>query len=166
MEFLFERGNFPNVWGAGNVFIIGKTKSAKTSFAEWVVSNYPEYDLISASGWIKSQFPPTTSDYAAYVQFLSTESERQLSHDPDKCIKYVSSKMQEVFGGMWVVEGVRNPRDFCHMFDYRHDFVFFIENPSHEFGGAFDDGVSVIQEYVQWLSTHMGFDNFDKVVVK
>jgi hypothetical protein len=171
MEFVFEKGLFPDNWCyVRNIFIIGKTKSAKSALADWIETKYPEFCRVQASEWIKAECPWESyqlleDSYPEYVKFLSHLSAKRLKENPDACIDYIKRKYR-IENGMYAIEGIRNPRDFMSLFDPERDMVLFLSNPGHEFDGNFDDGIEVIKGYVEWLAKHMLFANFEGVLVK
>lgn len=139
--------------GNANVFLIGSTKVGKTTLAWTICFETSGIDLVpvQASKWIKEQYNETNfPSYSEYVAFLTKKSREFLTDDPDCAIKRIKQSFNGNGGGC-LIEGVRNPRDFMHLFDYRKDLVVFLSRDGMEIINEFEEGIEVIKQYVKWL---------------
>lgn len=101
-----------------NIFIIGPSRSGKTTLANHFVKK--GYNHIQASKTLKEQYPITRNEeYGKYVSRLTGISKQLLEENPDHFIDYIKFNMIENN----VIEGVRNPRDFCFLYNPNIDKV-------------------------------------------
>lgn len=134
-----------------NIFIVGTTKTGKTSLAKEIEG----YKLISGSEWVKAVFEPSSPDILPgskqYLEEITEFSKGGLMQDPDLCINFIRSKYPIEEGG-FVIEGLRNPRDFVSLFRPHIDTFIAINiavpmvEPT-QFEAA---GVAAINEIVLW----------------
>lgn len=95
-----------------NIFIIGPSRSGKTTLANHLKVN--GYNHIQASKALKNKYPiGTGEEYDKYVLRLTKISNKILQENPDHFIEYIKSNMI----GDNVIEGIRNPRDFCFLYN-------------------------------------------------
>jgi hypothetical protein len=108
-----------------NLFIIGLSQTGKTTMAREAAKTLG-FCVVSASEWVKERYVPTDAEKAdreLYIERISAFSQTQLSIDPDACVSFIRRKYALEQGG-YVVEGLRNPRDFMMLFRPSVDFVF------------------------------------------
>jgi hypothetical protein len=172
MKIHYERDRLPAAtFTSGNLFLLGKTKSGKSLLAERLIGE--RADLVrrlSASEWIRTMTrdQPEGQDHMAYVAFLTAESEKRLRADPLAAVRYMTDFQGMRSAPNWagsIVDGMRNPCDFVHLFRPGRDFALFLSNPAHELDGPFDDGVELIRDYVLWLSRHLSFSAYDRAIL-
>lgn len=113
-----------------NFFVIGKSQVGKTTIAK-KIAHLANYTHVSAGAWARAKF--ATDDR----QELSERSFAALADDPDISLRAITQKYDVPAGGL-VIEGIRNPRDFCALFDPRKDAVISIETPNVEAASAFE----------------------------
>lgn len=139
--------------GEANVFFIGPTKVGKSTLAWTLCFETPDVYLVpvQASKWIKEQYSAASfASYPEYVAFLTQKSRELLAKDPDCAVKRIKQSFN-CCGGGCLIEGVRNPRDFMQLFDYRKDLVVFLSRNGMEVVNEFEEGIEVIKQYVKWL---------------
>lgn len=140
-----------------NIFIVGYSQCGKTTFA----TQFRNFKHVSAGGWtIRFGFDKTDSAYRKKVTEASTAA---LKENPDECINYI----QEAFKtpGNYVVEGMRNPRDFLKVFNPTIDVVIFLKPQDVNISNQFDMGVDIIQNCVAWM-TNCGMISKAQVMVE
>jgi hypothetical protein len=139
----------------GNLFLLGHTKSGKTSVAR-LLEEGAGLVLVSASAWARRGFAAQgglSPEAPGFVEAISAYSAEQLRQNPNACIDDLRARFPLAAGGH-VIEGIRNPRDFAALFDYRHDGVLWLEHAQQrEPASDFERGLSVIAHYLDWLST-------------
>jgi len=124
-----------------NIFLIGPSRSGKTTLARRMVEAHPYLTAASASRWLRERLPSATVDE------LTSEATRVLRAHPDIARDHVRAQMASAPGGC-VIEGIRNPIDFACLFDPRSDAVVFLNGPS---ATSFErDGVAAIRRIVLW----------------
>ena len=128
-----------------NVFVIGKSGSGKSPVSKAISAHY-KIGYISGGGWVRSQFSEDasrqrlTSDMVEYTQ-------SKLRKNPDVGLEYLMSSIE----GPTVIEGLRNPRDFMHVFDPRYDHLVYLQYSRDVVESTFDSGIEVIDSYASWL---------------
>ncbi len=129
------------------LFIIGASGSGKTT-----LTNLFYYrDKISASGWIESKFPEE------YKNRLNDKSRKDitkksldsLKEDPNICINYIRN--HNLNYNDFIIDGIRNPRDFISLFDCNKDTVIFLRRLATPAANSFETGIYVIENYINWL---------------
>lgn len=105
-----------------NVFIIGPSRSGKTTLSQKMIKD--GYNHIQASKALKIKYPQNNDEkYTDYVSRLSSISKDLLVDEPNFFIDYIRSNMKDVN----VIEGIRNPRDFCFLYNPNIDRVILTE---------------------------------------
>lgn len=102
------------------IFICGFSRSGKTHLAQ-LLSESLGLKYTSASGWLKRidevrAEKATDETKQEYIERLTEMSMDILAQDPDVCIDWIGKKID-------IVEGIRNPRDFAHLFDAGEDVL-------------------------------------------
>lgn len=124
-----------------NIFLIGPSRSGKTTLARRLVEAHPYLTAVSSSRWLRDRLPSATVDE------LTSEATRVLRAHPSIARDHVRAQMASASGGC-VIEGIRNPIDFSCLFDPRSDAVVFLNGPS---ATSFErDGVAAIRRIVLW----------------
>lgn len=135
-----------------NLFVIGLTKIGKSPLAAHLARALG-LAAISGSEWVKARYTPRADNMTAYVAELTSYTCRTLAVDPDACVDFIRGKY-EVNKGGYVVEGLRNPRDFTLLFRPDVDIVLFLEFARNEFQPTrFEErGVAAIHANVEWMT--------------
>lgn len=134
-----------------NIFVIGLSKVGKTPLSDQLANPFG-FTRVSASEWIRSTFVPTNPENA--LAEITAASQERLQQDPDVCVKFITSKYNVIEHGGFVIEGLRNPRDFILLFRPERDFVLFVTHPNNPLAPtAFETaGVGVIRSTVDWMA--------------
>jgi hypothetical protein len=136
-----------------NLFVLGHSRAGKTSVAEKIAAELG-WARVSASDWARAGYAAAAlpdADPSTFVARITAWSMARLREDPDVCVTYVRSRHRLEDGG-FVIEGIRNPRDFIHLSDPRHDAAVILHNGAVA-GAAtpFETGISVIASYLRWV---------------
>jgi hypothetical protein len=133
-----------------NIFVIGLSKVGKTPLADQLAASFG-FTRVSASEWIRSTFVP--KDPVNALAEITAASQERLQADPDVCVRFITEKYNVVELGGFVLEGLRNPRDFALLFRPERDFVLFVTHPNNTLAPtAFETaGVGVIRSTVDWM---------------
>ncbi|MEK7546147.1 MAG: hypothetical protein AAB554_03680 [Patescibacteria group bacterium] len=133
------------------IFVIGASRSAKTPFAERVAARLG-VPRIGASEWFRKHLPDSESaDRQAFVERITRFSIGVLRRDPDVNVRHLRAAYDLEAGS--VIEGVRNPHDFVHLFDPRADRVVFLECDECDVARTvFEGGIGVIEAYLSHLA--------------
>lgn len=145
--------------GNRNLFIIGTTKTGKTTLSRMVSEK-----VISMSQWVKETFQPTNPDN--YLEEITRYSQDKLASNPDACVDFVKATYHIQDGG-FVIEGARNPRDFALLFRPGKDLVvrlYYTE--SVQPSGFESDGLAAIDTYLEWLIKYGLMPKVDLLPIK
>ncbi len=133
-----------------SLFVLGRSRTGKTPFAAQVALalGCPH---VMASEWVRRRFPPATfPDRQSLVDALTRFSVEELKRNPRACVDYIRARHD--LDRFNVVEGVRNPHDFVHLFDPRRDAAVFLEHTANDLRPtAFEGGLAVIRAYLDYL---------------
>src|SRR5262249_55896973 len=133
-----------------SLFVLGRSRTGKTPFAAQVALalGCPH---VMASEWVRKRFPPANfPDRQALVDALTRFAVEELKRDPKACVEYI--RRHHDLGRFNVIEGVRNPHDFVHLFDPRQDTALFLEHTANDLRPtAFEGGLAVIRSYLDYL---------------
>ncbi len=105
-----------------NIFIIGRAQSFKTSFSK-ELAKITGFNHIQASSFLREKHPTLGHSPHDAVQ-LSIQAIEDLKEDPFVCINSIKSKLKQNN----IIEGVRNPVDFAHLFNPQTDKIVFLHN--------------------------------------
>lgn len=138
------------------VFVIGLPQSGRTTVAKALAED--NYHYISAIDWIQNTFRPfhhheDKDDYRVEYEnfyFSRLKVNPYLSIDNILDIIDVVGKTNN-----FVIDGILNPKDFFHLFNYNEDVVVFLNrtDPSpdpKDFEGV---AVNVMRDYCLYLAT-------------
>jgi hypothetical protein len=117
-----------------NIFIVGNTKSGKTTLAKKIATKF-NLEHVSASQWFRDNFKGDPSS-PAFVKEISVFSSQTLKANSNLNIEILQPKIVE---GGCVIEGVRNPRDFNALFiPERGDVVIWLYSLSSKHSSVFE----------------------------
>lgn len=133
-----------------NIFVIGMSRVGKTPLADQLAEPI-NFIRISASEWIRDGFVP--KDPANALAEITQASMERLQENPDVCVDFIVSKYDVVKRGGFVIEGIRNPRDFALLFRPERDLVMFLSFPTNTMQPTeFEkQGTAVIRSMVDWM---------------
>lgn len=147
-----------------NVFILGETKTGKTSLANHLAKQFG-LQVVSGSEWVKQRFfpsPKAQEDFNCYVREISAYSVQLLSENPDLCADYIRRKYPIQDGG-FVIEGLRNPLDFSRLFRPNVDVAIILYHKGTPFIHSFEHyGVRAIREVLEWMRENPGIISPDR----
>ena len=133
------------------VFIIGATKSGKTTLAEKLSKKY-NFKHIKASALIRDIFPKNESDFKSKQEF--TEAITKFSLDINRKDPYIVSRYLRTSNNLdqnCIIEGIRNPNDFFELFDIANDKVILLKHENNDLKETeFEKGIEVIKDYLLW----------------
>ncbi|MCC6807334.1 MAG: hypothetical protein IT381_07910 [Deltaproteobacteria bacterium] len=130
------------------IFVLGISATGKTPFAEKLAARL-QISHIKASAWVRRMFPAPVGTKQDHIEAMTKFSTDALKDDPDACLRHV--RAEPGLHGDCVIEGMRNPRDFVHVFDPRTDVAIVLTKRAHDLKATeFETGIEVIKDYVQW----------------
>lgn len=144
----------PLIHSDSKVFIIGNSKSGKTTLADMLSGGA---DFVSASEWVRNIAPCQTENQSKeeYIEFLGKFSVEQLQKDIDIAIKFMQNKLSNNLklpksngNHFQIIEGIRNPRDFAHLYT-KNDLVIFLYKQDNNFISEFEKSISIIQDHLE-----------------
>jgi hypothetical protein len=133
------------------LFVLGPSGAGKTPFARQAAGALG-LQHVMASEWVRRLFPagPPYPDRDAFVRAITHFSVEELRRRPDACVDYIRRHFD--LSRPTVIEGVRNPHDFVHLFDPRQDRAVFLDHLRSELRRtAFEGGLDVIDGYLRFL---------------
>lgn len=150
-----------------NIFIIGPTKSGKTTTAKQLANilKRPEDSVISMSEFFRKAFEDKNVYQNISRDDISKFSLTILQKDININLKYVEEKNKNLGYDQYIYEGFRNPYEFMKLFNPETDFVFFL-NPSSTMTKGFysstfeKTGLATISKNILWLSESFGFNSY------
>ena len=131
------------------LFVLGSSGAAKTPIAR-MLAEALGIAHVGASAWVRRAFPPVIypASRQEQVEAMTRFSIERLRENPRACLDVAGPEMLVPC----VVEGMRNPFDFVHAFDWRTDLVVFVERIDNTLvKTAFEGGLDVIRDYLVWL---------------
>lgn len=160
------------------VFVLGSSGAGKTPIARQLAEALGVRH-VAASAWVRNAFADLqlhvdpkftsagaggggTADRQAVVEAMTRFSIEELRKNPRACLDVAGPEMDVPC----VVEGMRNPFDFVHAFDWRTDLVVFVQRGDNALERtAFEEGLEVIGNYLTWLRK-AGILEGDRVLVR
>jgi hypothetical protein len=136
-----------------NIFIIGSSGSGKSTLAKELSENFG-YQIIEASEDLRKENPrlPGESDQELTIR-LTGISKGILKKDFGYFCDRISEKMQQ---GTSIVVGIRNPFDFCNLFNPNRDMAINIFSLDKEITDFEFHGLIAIQRTINFYETSMG----------
>ncbi|MCA9679356.1 MAG: hypothetical protein H6708_04760 [Kofleriaceae bacterium] len=137
------------------VFVLGRSASGKTPMAQRLAAALG-LAHVPASAWVRARFPGadrrgdgTPATRQAFVEAITRFSTVELARDPFVCLDHLAAHHDLT---ACVIEGVRNPFDFVHLFDPRTDAVVTLAHGNTALTATgFEAGLDVIDAYLAWL---------------
>jgi adenylate kinase family enzyme len=132
------------------IFVLGTSGAGKTPFAE-AIAKASGLTHVKASGWVREKFP--REKYASreeHISMMTCYSTVVLANNPMACVEYIRSSYD--LSEECVIEGIRNPFDFAHLFDPKYDEVVFLKYARNNLPlTVFEEGLEVIGHYLRYL---------------
>lgn len=147
------------------LFVLGASGAGKTPIARQLADALGVRH-VGASAWVRNAFagftPEVGHDRQKMVEAMTRFSIEELRKNPRACLDVAGPEMDVPC----VVEGMRNPFDFVHAFDWRTDLVLFVQRGDNTLERtAFEEGLAVIGDYLSWLNKAAILDR-DRVLVR
>lgn len=141
------------------VFILGLPNSGRTTVAKSLINENNYY--ISAVDWLATTFRDrnkgeSTEDFQSSYNEYYVE---RLKLNPYLIVDNIYDVIEtNKISNHFVIDGIFNPKDFSHLFDYNKDVVVFLNRIDNMTNGKDHDGIgiNVMRDYCLWLAT-MGF---------
>lgn len=131
-------------------FVIGPSRSGKSTLARRVSEKHG-MQLVSAGEWVRRWYLADGDDEVSQrqVEALTDYAVAILRAAPRTSLEYMRENYD--LTRPTVFEGIRNPMDFCGLFDPSRDWVVRLAPRSSEFvPTVFEGGVEVIDAYLRW----------------
>lgn len=134
------------------LFVLGASGAGKTPIARQLADALG-VKHVGASAWVRNAFAgmqlEAGHDRQAVVEAMTRFSLEELKKNPRACLDVAGPEMDVPC----VVEGMRNPFDFVHAFDWRTDLVVFVHRVDNTLERtAFEEGLEIIGNYLSWLN--------------
>lgn len=130
------------------IFVVGCSQSGKTPFSEYI-SIALRCPRVGASEFFRKTFRYSGQlSRQEFTDAITDFSLEVLRRDPDVNVRHLRDRLPNT---LCVVEGVRNPRDFVCLFDYRADRVVYLSCAETDVEETtFGHGVDVIRELTDY----------------
>ena len=138
----------------------GPSRSAKTPIAQRVSVQLGGVH-ISASDWVRQRYAPdfhvvTIADRQRAIEEMTKLSQELLLENPDHCVNHIIQKYPGVLDdpGLFVLEGLRNPRDFSRLIRPNKDMVFILSMIGSPLSPmTFEtEGLAIIEQTINWFA--------------
>lgn len=139
-------------------FVIGYSGAGKTTFCNALCARMSFMRYVSAGAWAVERFAAATN---RAVQLVDKRAERQqitklasdvLAQDPDVATRAVNDALSRCSGTPFVIDSVRNPRDFVLLLNVATDTVVFVNSTNAVPVDAFETyGIAAIHEIVRFM---------------
>jgi len=140
------------------IFILGMPQSGRTTVAK-ALCMAEDYRYIDAYSWIRSMFreiKPGEKE-GLYEDEYHNWFINRLKLKPEMIIDSVHDAMNaynQDEKNIFVIDGIRSPRDFLKLFDYNKDVVIFLNRTGNqaEYRDYEDVGLSAIRDCCFWMA--------------
>jgi hypothetical protein len=130
------------------IFLLGTSQSGKTTLAKRICDEL-SLQHVSASAWVRKNFKKSYEDKQIHIQSMTAFAIDQLKHNPFICIQELQTSYDLNLPS--VVEGIRNPFDFVHLFDTRTDCVIWVKYKNNKLAPTlFEKGLLVVDALLSW----------------
>lgn len=137
------------------VFILGKTKTGKSTLAK-IVEEF-NYTIYEAGAWARQEFSKINTGSTDEFSVEFKENLTQYALNKLKEDSYYSVKKYEEFltknKEKKLIVGVRNPDDFLQMLRKDEKNLVIFINSNKQFEGSlelFEEGLKIIKDYLEW----------------
>jgi len=134
--------------GAGNLFIIGYSGSGKSTLAQRIAA-LRGMQCVSAGQWAREQYLGEHEDSTGMREHITAYAVAVLRSAPRTAVAWIKAHVD--LAQPTVVEGVRNPSDFAHLFRPDTDDVIRLVHRGAAAATSFDLGVDVIDAHLRWM---------------
>jgi hypothetical protein len=136
------------------MFVLGASRTGKTPFARILARalGLQHISLGGASEWARRLYPDAVphTDRESFIRAISRFSLEELRHRPTPRVEYIRGHHD--LTRPTVLEGIRNPHDFVHLFDPRTDWAIFLEHSQPDQPrDPFEGGLVLIGDYLAYL---------------
>lgn len=137
------------------IFIIGTTNSGKSTLAKYI-SNILNAPIISAGAWMKKNYYQAVEETKEnYTKMLTRTSMGFLQKNPNFFLEKIQDEVQKnIYSSVIIIEGIRNPRDFIHLFNPNEDVVILVNsviNEIKEYPEFEIKGLEIIDELIKYF---------------
>lgn len=142
------------------VFIIGMPQSGRTTVAK-ALCQADNFRYIDAFSWLRSSFRERKDDekIETYMDEFHSWFTNRLKINPQLIVENVKESMDAYPSDdklVYVIDGLRSPKDFMQLFDYNKDIVVFlnrVDKNEADYKDYENIGVCVTKDYCFWLSS-------------
>lgn len=134
-----------------NVFVLGTSESGKTPFAR-ELARCLGLKHVMASSWVRSSVSePLPTERNESTRLLTDASLEMMAQNQAACLEYLRASNDLTVAS--VIEGLRNPHDFIHLYRPGIDCVVILEYTGEKsvLPTVFDEGVEVTKSYVSFV---------------
>jgi len=124
-----------------NIFVLGGTKSGKSTIAKYIADTYG-FKLIQMSKPLKDRFERGDLNIDVYTNMLVKTTLSYIGSKERRKSEYFLNYALLEMGPNNVFDGVRNPRDFMRLFNHFEDMV--IKMPGEGINAFEVDGLRAI----------------------
>ena len=142
------------------IFVIGFSRSGKTTTANQIMDILADSKLIEASNWIREK-TRIWGHSDIEISELTRISENILRDNPDIANKHILSSVEKVEekGSIAIIAGIRNERDFSAL--YREgDAIFYMESIAYAKTNFEREGVQKIFDLAKEKKEFIFYDPF------
>lgn len=140
------------------IFLMGKTKTGKTTISELLQKKYPQSKVYEAGAWARKEFQSfyfeASDEFSNEFKNKLTEfALKKLREDSLYSFKQYESWKANNKSDVTFISGVRNPDDFIHMLEKdTNNIIVFIDTKKNFEGSLelFEKGLVIIKNYVSW----------------
>lgn len=142
----------------GNVFVVGHSASGKTTFARALCAKARHLGYVSAGAWAVDGFAtsmgvaPEAVAKDRYRAEITGFARVKLAADPDVAVRAVKQEMMAQQNLCFVIDGLRNPRDFMLLFNPCIDGIVFVDSTGAPAVDAWEEtGMRAIRATVEFM---------------